>query len=220
MMKINLFRQSLAIPIAAVILFMVVWMAFGAMIGVFWDRSAFYERAALVAREKKDVEDTFSFLQRTKLFNPTDFINPEEKEIQELARSLKTPEAIYVWLSTNIKYDPQKGFPSDSSTLAQKESSCYGMAALAVSMLRAAGFEKRDTHVTIAELEGKTGPPHAWASFRRHNRWYVLDATTYASNKFPNRPMIITKEEYLSAFPSKNIIIRYNDTELVYDLIE
>lgn len=220
MIKIGFFKQAFVIPAAAVILFMVVWVSLGVIIGVFLDRSALYERSALVAREKRDVENTFGFLQRSRLFNPTEFISPEQPEIKALADSLKTPEAIYIWLGTNIKYDPQKGFPSDLSTLTQKESSCFGMAALAVSLLRASGFDKKDTHVTVAELEGNQGPPHAWASFKRHNRWYILDATTYASGKFPNRPLILPKEEYLAAFSQKNIIIQYNDTELVYDLLE
>lgn len=202
-------------------MFLFSWVALGLMVGVYWSRTELVKKSELLAREEIDLQTTVSFLKRTMLFDPTAFVNPDSEEIQKLAQKLRTPQEIYDWMKNEIYYDPSAGLPSDLATLQSKKSSCYGFAAVVTSLLRANGFGADQVHVTVAELNGKDNPPHAWAEALINDEWYVIDPTSFVlqNSYFADRPVLIMKkDEYLDPWPKKNIIMEYNDEFMRFDI--
>lgn len=203
---------------------MLAWILLGSEIGIIISRINLSEKTKFVVREEADIQATMTFLRDVFLTDPTDFVNPDAPRIKDLAKENRVPVEIYDFVKTNIKYNPSKGIPSDVGAWGKRESSCFGIAALVTSLLRANGVPESDVHVTAALLEGKQGSQHAWTELKIGNNWQVIDPTTFV---FQNpafvddgQRLIMSREKYLEPWSNRNILFEYNDKSFRFSLNE
>lgn len=209
-------EKTIPVPIGAVILFMIAWIALGVTLGVVVSEMKFKKQTFEIAKEENDIYTTVGFLRNTFLMNPSNFVNPSNEKIINLAKKYNTPRDIYYFVKENIKYNRLNGLPSDIATLSNKESSCYGMAALVVSLLRANGVPSRDTHVSVGIMDmDKFDKPHAWAQVKTGDEWKVIDPTNFTTevnNIFnPKTELIMARDKYLKPWINPNLLFEYND---------
>jgi hypothetical protein len=215
---VSLLSVKFTIPLGAVALFLVAWVTFGLEVGNYFSRAAENRRMQAVANVQGDTEATLRFMKETFMTDPTDFLHPDSEKIRGIAAAYKTPEQIYDFVKKNIIYDQGKSLPSDFATLEQKRSSCFGVAALVVSLLRANGARPDEVHVSVSRLGGGALSPHAWAELKTGGYWTVIDPTTFVSDSYYTERLMLPREEYLAPWPKANIMFEYNDKYFKYDL--
>jgi transglutaminase-like putative cysteine protease len=123
---------------------------------------------------------------------PTTYWQSTDPKIQELARTLKTPEAIYDYISKNLKYDFDRVQPNVQRTGAinalanPTQSICMEFTDLFIAIARAAGIPAREVN-GYAYTENKELQPlslvadvlHAWPEYYDKNKgvWIPIDPT-------------------------------------------
>lgn len=207
---------AIPVPIGAIVLYMIAWISLGVTLGVIVSELKFEKRTNEIAKEENDIYTTVGFLRNTFLMNPSNFVNPSNEKIAGLAKKYNSTRDIYYFVKGNIKYNRLNGLPSDIATLSNKESSCYGMAALVVSLLRATGVPSQDTHVAVGIMDmDKFDKPHAWAQVKTGGEWKVIDPTSFTTegnNIFsPETELIMPRDKYLKPWINPNLLFEYND---------
>lgn len=144
-----------------------------------------YDNISLLKRQKAELLSEIKFLDYTykavDLTYVSTYIKPENPEIQTLAASLGSPEAIYYFVRDDITYlEGTRTHSRDLEVLQMGKGDCVGIADLLCSLLRAYGFSGNDVHVVIGTVTyGGYRYPHTWIECYHNNHWLVLDATQY-----------------------------------------
>lgn len=123
---------------------------------------------------------------------PTDYWQVNNEEIKALAEKLKTPSAIYDYVSKNLKYNYQRVQPNvqrmgAASALASPDQAiCMEFTDLFIALARAAGIPAREVN-GYAYTENKELQPislvndvlHAWPEYYDKDRdaWIPVDPT-------------------------------------------
>ena len=101
----------------------------------------------------------------------SDHLNLNHSNSRSLGKSLGTPQAIHQWIRNNISYEKYfNGKRSPNQVLRDKRANCYDQAALAVEMMKGAGYQAyRQCGVTCKRI------PHCNGRVLINGRWVAFD---------------------------------------------
>lgn len=127
-----------------------------------------------------------------KNLGPTQYWQVDDPEIKALALSLKTPEEIYKYVSTKLKYDYKRVTPNVQrmgaldALKSPEEAICMEFTDLFIALARAAGIPAREIN-GYAYTENKDLQPlglvadvlHSWPEYYDRNKgvWIPIDPT-------------------------------------------
>lgn len=108
----------------------------------------------------------------------TELVDPGDKRITTLAKSLKSPENAYEFVRDRIAFDPSLPSVPAGDVLAEGRASCLGKAILLCSLYRAMGMSSSDVRIVTGEVEAGEGIiDHAWVELERHGICLQQDST-------------------------------------------
>ncbi len=116
----------------------------------------------------------------------TEYITPNDPQVQSLAQQLKAPEATFDYVANQIKYrfEVTEDLLYPFVILNKGYSNCVGQANLLASLLLAKGFPPKDVRVVYGSIVlNKNRGNHAWVEFYYNNKWIVLDPTLLTQYK-------------------------------------
>ncbi len=113
-------------------------------------------------------------------------VGNHDPKIKELARSLGSPENIYLFVRDEVEYSENYDKRRTAAeVLESRQGDCLGQADLLASLLLAYGYTGEEVKVSMGytvHLDGIHNGErlhHAWVEFNNKGRWLVLDASRF-----------------------------------------
>lgn len=113
--------------------------------------------------------------------HPKDYVNlisPEDKEVKELAQTLKTPVNAYYFVRDFVAFDPSMPAAPPHSTIKTRHASCTGKAALLCSLYGSLGIPDEHMRIILGEINYENAVvEHAWVEVKLSGAWLQQDPT-------------------------------------------
>lgn len=152
----------------------------------------------LLGRLGGEAQPTFHDMRVTHTGDYTALVEPDCKDVVNLARCLGSPEEAYYFVRDRIAFRPEMAAGPPCETLREKAGSCLGKAALLCSILRAQGHSTESVRVVVGQVNaGQSVAEHAWVEMEYGDACVQLDPTDFYGT-FPFGEF--TGTEYTHAF--------------------